>query len=210
MTPATLTRIDFGIGTVIALLMAGVFTWIGGQALVSTFVPGLLVTWAIFLWMHLKQVALPDGHGLYPLYFSVLAWQLLHFSEEFMTGFRVQFPALFGGSPFSTELFVGINMVSYFLFVMAFIGAFAGGRRFLLVPVLFFVVYGALGNAIAHTYWVIDQGGYFPGFFTAQLYWVLGILLVARIGGSWRMAVTATCGLGVLLVGVLAMTMQAA
>jgi hypothetical protein len=55
MTPGTLTRQDLTIGTAIALAMAGGFVWAGGQALLSTFVPGLLVTWAIFLWMDLSR-----------------------------------------------------------------------------------------------------------------------------------------------------------
>ncbi|MGI3212795.1 hypothetical protein ACROSR_16985 [Roseovarius tibetensis] len=210
MTHGTLSRQDLGIGTAIALAMAAVFVWAGGQALLSTFVPGLLVTWAIFLWMHLRQVALPEGRALYPLYFGVLAWQFLHFSEEFMTGFRERFPAFFGAEPFSTELFVGINMVSYFGFTIAFIAVFAGGRWFLLVPVLFFIVYGAIGNAISHTYWVILEGGYFPGFFTAQLYWVIGVLLLSCLVNSWRVAATATSGFAVLLVSVLTLTIQTA
>ena len=210
MTPVTLNRQDLTIGTAIALAMAGVFVWAGGQALLSTFVPGLLVTWAIFLWMHLRQVALPEGRTLYPLYFSVLAWQFLHFSEEFMTGFREQFPAFFGAEPFSTELLVGINMLSYFGFTIAFIAVFAGGRRFLLVPMLFFIVYGAIGNAISHTLWVVLEGGYFPGFVTAQLYWVIGIPLLARLVSSWRAAAVATSAFAVLLVSVLTLTMQTA
>ena len=210
MTSGTLSRQDLGIGTVIALAMAGLFVWAGGQALLSTFVPGLLVTWAIFLWMHLRQIPLPSGQALYPLYFGILAWQFLHFSEEFMTGFREQFPAFFGAEPFSTELFVGINMLSYFGFTIAFIAVFACGRRFLLVPMLFFIVYGAIGNAISHTYWVILEGGYFPGFVTAQLYWVIGILLLARLVSSWRATAVATSAFALLLVSVLTLTMQTA
>ncbi|MGB8622951.1 MAG: hypothetical protein WCD16_09040 [Paracoccaceae bacterium] len=210
MTTSTLNRADLGIGSGIALVMAGTFVAIGGTPLLATFVPGLIVTWVIFFGMYLKQVTLPAGRKLYPIYFGVLAWQFIHFSEEFMTGFRFRFPDLFGSQPFSTDLFVGINMVSYFVFVMAFILVFAAGRRFLLVPVLFFIVYGALGNAISHTYWVIWVQGYFPGFFTAQLYWVLGLLLLTRLVGSFRAALIATTGFAVLLLSVLTLTMQAA
>lgn len=210
MTSETVSRQDLGIGTGIALAMAGLFVWAGGQALLSTFVPGLVVTWAIFLWMHVRQIPLPSAQALYPIYFGVLAWQFLHFSEEFMTGFRDRFPAFFGAEPFSTELFVGINMLSNFGFTIAFIAVFAGGRRFLLVPMLFFIVYGAIGNAISHTYWVILEGGYFPGFVTARLYWVIGILLLARLVSSWRAAAVATSGFAVLLIGILTVTMEAA
>ncbi|WP_020040011.1 hypothetical protein [Salipiger mucosus] len=210
MTPGFLSRQDLGIGTIIAFAMAGVFVWAGGQALLATFVPGLLVTWSIFFWMHRRQVQLPDGEALYPLYFGVLAWQFLHFSEEFMTGFRERFPVFFGSEPFSTGLFVGINMLSYFGFTIAFIAVFAAGRRFLLIPMLFFIVYGAIGNAISHTYWVILEGGYFPGFFTAQLYWVIGTLLLARLVSSWRVAAVATSAFAIFLVSVLSLTMQTA
>src|SRR5690606_41266666 len=51
--------------------------------------------------------------------------------------------------------------------------------KFLLVPVLFFIVYGALGNAIAHSWWSIYWGKYFSGLYTAQAYWIFAPLLLA-------------------------------
>lgn len=126
-----------------------------------------------------------------------------------MTGFRVRFPALFGAGPFSIDLFLGINMFSYAAFTMAFILVFVARLRFLLVPALFFAIYGAIGNAVSHTYWVIWTRGYFPGFFTAQLYWILGPWLLARLTGSWRPALVATGGFAVLLLTILSLTMKA-
>lgn len=73
-------------------------------------------------------------------------------------------------------------MASYAVFLLAPLGVWVLGRRFLLLPMLFFVIYGALGNAIAHSMWGLLARGYFPGLFTAQLYWVLGPLVLHRMG----------------------------
>jgi hypothetical protein len=61
---------------------------------------------------------------------------------------------------------------------------FYRGAGFLLVPVLFYIVYGAIGNAITHTWWVVHAQAYFPGFFTAQLYWVAGPWLLSELLGN--------------------------
>jgi hypothetical protein len=206
----TLTRTDLMAGSAIALAMACIFTWIGGRPLFFTFVPGLVATWIIFAWMHARQVELPNGSTLYPFYFGVLAWQFVHFTEEFTTGFADKFPALFGAAPFSTDLFIAINMLSYFGLVTAFILTFVFGIRFFLIPVLFFAVYGAIGNAVSHTYWIVAENGYFPGAVTAQVYWIAGPLLLAEILGARQPALIATGGFAVLLGGVLGITMSTA
>lgn len=50
----------------------------------------------------------------------------------------------------------------------------------------FFAVYGVVGNAITHTAWTLLKGGYFPGLVTSLGYWVLGPLLLARLGLNRR------------------------
>jgi hypothetical protein len=208
MNEIRLTQRDLAIGTGIALVMAATFVAVGGQPLLVTFVPGLVVTWAIFSWMQIRGVALPEVGAVYPLYFGALAWQFIHFGEEFYTGFRLAFPPLFGAQAYGAELFVGINMFSYFVFTIAFILVFARGLTFLYVPVLFFAVYGVVGNAIAHVLWVIWERAYFPGFFTALVYWVLGPMLLVRLTGSRRIAGVAIAAFAVLLTGVLLSTMR--
>ena len=201
-----LTRSDTIIATVIALVMGGLFVLIGGLPLVVTFVPGLVVSWALVLYLHDKQIALPEPAAFVPLFFLLLAWQFIHFDEEFLTGFYDKFPALYGSSPYTVEKFVTINMASYFVFVLACVLVFTRRIRFLVLPMLFFIVYGAIGNAIAHTVWVIMVKGYFPGFFTAQLYWVLGPLVLARFVGSKKIAWTAIALFAALLVPLISAT----
>ena len=210
MSNQTVTRRDLAIGTLLALIIGATFVLIGGRPLVVTFIPGLVVAWGIFAWLHVSQTELPRGGTLYPLYYATFAWQFIHFFEEYLTGFRIQFPELYGASPYSDVLFVGVNMASYFVFAVGFILVFEKGLKFLLIPVLFYIVYGALGNAIAHVWWVVWTGGYFPGFVTALAYWVLGPLLLSRFVGSLGRAYAITAVFALILVLAITLTMSPA
>jgi Protein of unknown function with HXXEE motif len=181
----TLNRTDFMIGTIIAVALGVAFTLLSsGLSLIVTFVPGLVFTWLVYFWLYHKQTKLPAGASFMPLFFTTLAVQFLHFAEEHATGFRTQFPLLYGGLPYTDNLFVSFNMLSYFVFTVGCLLLFTRQLRFLLVPVLFFVIYGALGNAISHTWWSLYLRGYFPGLVTAQAYWVLGPLVLYRLVGE--------------------------
>lgn len=178
MTTDTLTKKDLAIGTVIATAMAATFGYLSsGLSLIVTFVPGLLFSWLIFVHVYWKQVALPSSATFVPLFFVGLAVQFLHFAEEYSTGFATRFPELYGGVAYSDRLFVSFNMLSYTIFTLACL-AFVKGHRFLLMPVLFFVVYGAIGNAVSHTWWSVWSQRYFPGLVSAQVYWIMGPLLL--------------------------------
>jgi len=172
---------DIAIGTVIALAMGTFFTIAGGLPLMITFVVSLGFTWFVFFYSFKKKTKLPELSDFMPLFFLTLSWQFIHFSEEFMTGFRTKFPGLYNSAEYSNEKFVLVNMGSYAVFTLACVLAFKRQLNFLLVPVLFFIVYGAIGNAIAHSWWGIYTKGYFPGLFTAQLYWVLGPMLLYKL-----------------------------
>jgi hypothetical protein len=203
-----LSRNDFVIGTVIAIAMATVFTIVSsGRSLIVTFVPGLVVAWLIYLWLYVKGHELPDADHFVPLFFVALSLQFLHFAEEFVTDFKTLFPVLYGGVPYSNNLFVTFNMVSYAVFVLSCLLVFYRGLRFLLVPVLFYVVYGAVGNAITHTWWVVHSGRYFPGFFTALAYWVLGPWLLYRLMAHWRYAIAVVVVFAILLVPLVTVAM---
>ena len=79
-------------------------------------------------------------------------------------------------------------MCAYAVFTVAGLAALVRGVGWLAMPVLFFVAYGTLGNAVAHTTWVLATGGYFPGFVTGLVHLALGLLLLARILGGWSTA----------------------
>jgi hypothetical protein len=81
-------------------------------------------------------------------------------------------------------------------------------RRLLLMPVLFFVVYGAIGNAVAHTCWSLSLRAYFPGLVTAQVFWVLGPLLLHLLLGSWRSVVAVGGSFALVLIPLLTIFMS--
>ncbi|SFK82777.1 HXXEE domain-containing protein [Shimia haliotis] len=208
MENKSLTRTDLIVALALTMIMAVAFTLIGGRPLVVTFVVGLVGVAALLLWMFQAQAELPEPVSFYPVFFGTLAWQFIHFTEEFRTGFQELFPVLYGAEPFSADLFVSVNMVSYFGFSISCILVLSRNIRFLVAPMLFFIVYGAIGNAIAHTWWVILMGEYFPGFVTGLVYWILGPFALSRLIGSAKVAITFTLGFGLVLVSILTIFMQ--
>lgn len=196
----TLNKSDVLIGSIITLIMGSVFIYIGGTALLATFIPALFVAWLVFIGMYLKSVPLPKGTVFIPLFMIGIAWQFLHFTEEFSNHFSDLFPVLYGLPAFTHVKFISINMVSYFLFTIATILVFTKGLKFLMIPVLFFVMGGALGNAIWHSWWVIWLNGYFPGFYTAQVYWVISFILIYAIVKSKKITIAIILLLATLLI----------
>lgn len=173
---------DLAVGTAVALVMGTVFTLLSsGLSLIVTFVPGVVFAWLTYVWLYFSKTKLPNGSDFLPVFFVALAMQFIHFAEEFTTGFRVHFPQLYGGAPYSEDLFVTFNMIAYFMFTMTTILVFTKSLRFLLVPSLFFIVYGAIGNAVSHTWWSLYLRAYFPGLVTAQVYWFVGPLVLYRL-----------------------------
>jgi len=184
-----LSKRDLVIGTVIALVMGTAFTLLSsGLSLIVTFVPGIVFAWLTFVWLYSTKTKLPNGSEFLPVFFAALAVQFIHFAEESAAGFRVNFALLYGGAPYSEDLFVTFNMIAYFMFTVTAILVFTRSLRFLLVPSLFFIVYGAVGNAVSHTWWSLYLRAYFPGLVTAQVYWLVGPLVLYRVVGRPRVA----------------------
>jgi len=149
-----------------------------GYSLIATFVPGIIFAWLLLGWLYFKQINLPSFEPFSFWYFCSLAIQFLHFGEEFTYDFINLFPALYGGNSYPQNLFVFFNMGAYFVFMISFLLVYYYRLNRFLLPVLFFVVYGVLGNVIAHTTWSINLGKYFPGLITAQFYWILAPILL--------------------------------
>ncbi|OBB96479.1 HXXEE domain-containing protein [Mycobacterium sp. 852002-40037_SCH5390672] len=195
-----MTSLEFGIGTAIAVLMAIGFTRISsGRSLIVTFVPGVVISWLVTLWMFVQHVALPAADHFLPYFFTALIVQFLHFAEEFRTDFKTFFPVLYGGTAYSDNLFVTFNMAAYAVFTTCALSVFYLDARYLLMPALFFIVYGAIGNAISHTVWSATARAYRPGLITAQAYWIIGPLALYKLTGS-AVATAVTCvGFAVVL-----------
>ena len=167
--------------------MIAVFVAISsGMTLLVTFVPGVVVALVFyFLTCYQRQ---PPPDRILPLYLVGLAIQMLHFAEELLNDFGVRFPALLGADPYPTDLFVLFNMVAYAGFLGGAIIIFNRKQSLMMIP-LFFIIYGMMGNAIAHTTFSIVTGGYFPGLYTSLLYWLAGPVIVRQIWKETRIKV---------------------
>lgn len=195
---------DFVLGSVIAVVMVILFVVLSsGHSLRVTFVPGVAFAWLAFVWLHMKRVPLPSADRVVPIFFTVLSIQFLHFAEEYRTGFNAAFPSMYGGEPFPLPMFVTFNMGSYAVFAISCLLVVYTSARPMLMPALFFAVYGAIGNAVSHTWWVILTGGYFPGFWTALAYWIAGPWLLFRLTGSRLATASLAIGFAVVLVALL-------
>jgi len=182
---------DFVIGTVIALVMGTLFTLLSsGMSLIVTFVPGIIFSWLMYAWLFVKKVALPTSSAFLPLFFGLLTVQFIHFAEEFTTKFDTKFPLLYGGMPYSDNFFVTFNMIAYSIFALACLLAFTKNIRFLLFPALFFIMYGAIGNAISHTWWSLYLRSYFPGLAAAQIFWIAGPFILYKLVGGRKVVFT--------------------
>jgi len=172
------------IPVIIALTMITGFSYFSsGLTLIVTFVPGVIL--ALFFYFLTFYKKFPKPKRIIPLYLLALGIQLLHFTEEFLMGFNHRFPALFSSPEYSIELFVAFNMFAYFLFLMGAIFIQKEIKPPIIIP-LFFVVYGTIGNAIAHLIFSIISGGYFPGLYTSLLDWIIGPILIYRIWKETR------------------------
>ncbi|MDQ1087140.1 hypothetical protein [Siphonobacter sp. SORGH_AS_1065] len=184
-----LTRSDVVIGSILSAILLTLFALgSSGMSLIATFIPGILFAWLLFVFMYFKEIELPDYTIFLPQYFLALGWQFIHFAEEFITNFRELFPVTYGGQPYAANSFVAFNMLSYFVFIGAPILVYFRGLKFLFIPVLFFIVYGVMGNAIAHSWWSAYLGAYFPGLYTSLAYWLLGPMVLATIVRSKKIA----------------------
>lgn len=116
-----------------------------------------------------------------PWFVAGIAVQFAHFSEEFITGFHLRFPALLGLEPWSARFFVNFNLAWLALWLFAAPLVRRGIR-----PVFFFAWFfslAAMANGVAHPLLALQAGGYFPGVWTSPVLGVLGVVLWRRL---WR------------------------
>lgn len=149
-----------------------------GLSLIITFVTGVILALLFyFLTVYKKQ---PEPDKILPVYLLALGIQFIHFTEEYITGFNYKFPKLFNSPEYPLNTFVVFNMLAYFMFIMGAILIYKKIKPPMMIP-LFFIMYGVIGNAIAHVIFCIVVGGYFPGIYTALIYWIVGPIIIKRI-----------------------------
>lgn len=111
-------------------------------------------------------------------------FQAAHFTEELVTGFHEQFPALLGLPPMPIRVFVVFNLAWLGIWSLSAWGL-AARRRVALFP-LWFLGIGSAVNGVAHPLLSVLAGGYFPGLVTSPVAGLLGVLLLRRLAPLTR------------------------
>jgi len=145
---------------------------------VLLFIPGILVTYIVYLNTFYKHTPKPDR--ILPLYLLLLGVQFLHFAEEYLTGFHIEVPKLMGQEAYSLDYWTTFNMVAYFIFTLGGIIIFKRLKEYMIVP-LFFIIVGVILNSIGHILISMCMGGYFPGLYTSFVYLVVGPIIIKII-----------------------------
>ena len=156
--------------TLLIVLAGLIFTSRYISILLYVFVPGTIAAFIIYFNTFYKIA--PDPSELLPPYLLALAIQMIHFAEEYATGFDVKVAALLGEEPYSLNALVIFNMIAYFFFVLGGIAIYQKRKEQLVIPMIF-IILGVFLNFFGHILASLYVGGYFPGLFTGLLYLLL-------------------------------------
>ena len=163
----------------ISVLAIGIFGWTG-QVIGSVwiFIPVVIVTFLIYLNTFYRRM-LPTKRIL-PLYLLALSIQMLHFAEEYLTGFVLELPSVLGEDPYPEDYWIVFNMAAYAFFIVGGIVLVQKIKELAVIP-LFFILVAVIFNPIAHVGLAIYEGGYFPGLYTSLAYFIIAPKLIKRI-----------------------------
>ena len=157
--------------------------FIGTSALSAVIVVAILLT----IFRNYKNLNLQALDRLVNLFLIGIAFQCLHFVEEFITRFYERLPQLLGLQVWSVELFVSFNLSWIFIWILSAVGI-KNNFRPAYFPVWFFAIM-MTANGIVHPLLAMAVGGYFPGLFTSPIVGALGILLLTQL---WKMSLPGT------------------
>ncbi len=105
--------------------------------------------------------------------------QAAHFAEELATGFHQRFPELLGLTPWPLGFFVSFNLFWLVVWCLSIRGLTAR-LRVALFP-LWFLGVACVANGLAHPFFSVRTGGFFPGLVTSPLVGIVGVLLLRRL-----------------------------
>ncbi len=107
------------------------------------------------------------------------ALHCFHTTEEFATGFYVEFPELLGLQPWPPLFFIGFNLMWIAVWCLSVAGLYLPARV-VQVPLWFLALASAV-NGLAHPLLALAQWAYFPGLWTSPLVGAAGIVLIRRM-----------------------------
>lgn len=147
---------------------------------------GLWVAFAVAVALTFARRGWRPDAALPRLAWLAIAVQTAHFSEEWITGFRMQFPAALGLAEWSAAFFVSFNAAWIVVWIAALV-ALRRGVRVAVLPV-WFLGLGMVANGVAHPLLALAAGRYFPGLYTAPVEGIVGVVLLMKLGSATRPA----------------------
>jgi len=135
---------------------------------------------SLIVWLNFKK---SYSRKLSCLYILGIIIQLMHFLEEYYTGFYKALPSIFNTNSWTGSQFIIFNIIWLSIFLLAAIGTFKKIRLSFLI-VWFFILIGGVGNGIMHIGLSLIQKEYFPGTVTAFFLFVIGLIMIKTITSS--------------------------
>jgi protein-S-isoprenylcysteine O-methyltransferase Ste14 len=148
-------------------------------ALLGFATAGLSIGLILAYWIWRNGRWQPTGRRLLWPYLLSLSFFVLHFAEEYYTGFYNAFPSLLGSS-WNASSFVAFNLVWLAVFAVSAVGVWRKQSVAHLI-VIFFALAGGIINGASHIAISLWQGQYFSGTLTAPLMLAGGLILFDRL-----------------------------
>ncbi len=108
-----------------------------------------------------------------------VAWQCVHFTEEFATGLNLKLPALLNLTSWSENFLVAFNLSWIAIWILSAVGV-RRNIRVAYFPVWFFGL-AMLANGLLHPLISLYVRGYFPGLVTSPVAGLIGFVLLRRL-----------------------------
>ena len=142
----------------------------------SAFCAVILVSIMLTVVRNYKNINEQTLHRFVKLFLVGIAFQCLHFTEEFITRLYELLPQLLGIQTWSKEFFVVFNLSWIFIWILSVVGI-KNNFRAAFIPTWFFALM-MTANGIIHPLLAVAVGGDFPGLITSPNVGILGILIL--------------------------------
>lgn len=112
------------------------------------------------------------------LTYIAIALHVLHFSEEVLTGFYIEFPRILGLSPWPIDFFLSFNLACVAVWLLS--APHASSQKSAIAAIWFLAIASAV-NFIAHPVLSFIVGGYFPGLWSSPIVGGAGVILIKAL-----------------------------
>jgi len=144
----------------------------------------IALTFALWLTLSRPRPAVENLGRIRRAAMAGVVLQAAHFTEELLTGFHQQFPAILGLAAWSPGLFTAFNLAWLAGWVMS-IAALRRWPKTATFP-LWFLGLAAVVNGLAHPLLSAATADYFPGTWSSLFLAIAGVYLLRELAAATR------------------------